>query len=165
MTDDMKLTDAEHASMAERLHDAILSGRGIDPPSESIDFTLADAYRVRRKLVDRLVESAPGRALVFRKARQGVMEKTRGLYPAPLSILDCVRTGYSKGFRAGSKREAELFGKLVVEAFANNGDFVLNALEQMVGGVALADLRGRGISWRPFERIIALENEANPLGA
>lgn len=57
-------------------------------------------------------------------------------------------------------QQRQLFGEPVVEAFANNGDFVLNALEQMVGGVALADLRGRGISWRPFERIIALENEA-----
>lgn len=57
-------------------------------------------------------------------------------------------------------QQRQLFGKPVIEAFANNGDFVLNALEQMIGGVALADLRGRGISWRPFERIIALENEA-----
>ena len=57
-------------------------------------------------------------------------------------------------------QQRQLFGEPVIEAFANNGDFVLNALEQMVGGVALADLRGRGISWRPFERIIALENEA-----
>ena len=57
-------------------------------------------------------------------------------------------------------QQRQLFGEPVIEAFANNGDFVLNALEQMVGGVALADLRGRGISWRPFERIIALENAA-----
>ena len=57
-------------------------------------------------------------------------------------------------------QQRQVFGQLVVEAFANNGDFVLNAVEQMIGGVALADLRGRGISWRPFERILAIENEA-----
>ncbi len=54
-----------------------------------------------------------------------------------------------------------LFGRTVAQAFANNGDFVLNAIEQMAGGVALADLRGRGVSFRPFERIATLEKEAD----
>ena len=54
-----------------------------------------------------------------------------------------------------------LLGTEVAQAFANNGDFVINAIEQMAGGVALADLRGRGVSWRPFERIQAIEAEAN----
>jgi ABC-type uncharacterized transport system involved in gliding motility auxiliary subunit len=54
-----------------------------------------------------------------------------------------------------------LLGTEVAQAFANNGDFVVNAIEQMAGGVALADLRGRGVSWRPFERIQKMEAEAN----
>ncbi len=57
-------------------------------------------------------------------------------------------------------RRQQIFGQTIARAFANNGDFVINALEQMSGGVALADLRGRGISWRPFERIASLEKEA-----
>src|SRR5262249_43025510 len=40
-----------------------------------------------------------------------------------------------------------LFGQQVAQAFANNGDFVINAIEQMSGGAALSDLRGRGVSW------------------
>ena len=54
----------------------------------------------------------------------------------------------------------ELLGQPVATAFANNGDFLLNAVEQMAGGVALADLRGRGVSWRPFERIAAIQQAA-----
>lgn len=54
-----------------------------------------------------------------------------------------------------------LLGTEVAQAFANNGDFVVNAIEQMAGGAALADLRGRGVSWRPFERIQKMEAEAN----
>jgi ABC-type uncharacterized transport system involved in gliding motility auxiliary subunit len=46
-----------------------------------------------------------------------------------------------------------LFGQQVAQAFANNGDFVVNAIEQMSGGAALSDLRGRGVSWRPFEQL------------
>jgi ABC-type uncharacterized transport system involved in gliding motility auxiliary subunit len=54
-----------------------------------------------------------------------------------------------------------LFGQQVAQAFANNGDFVINAIEQMAGGAALADLRGRGVSWRPFELIEKMRAEAD----
>ena len=45
-------------------------------------------------------------------------------------------------------------------AFANNGDFVLNIVEKMIGGNALSDLRGKSTSWRPFDKIIELEKIA-----
>src|SRR6476661_1781969 len=35
-----------------------------------------------------------GRSLVFKKARQSVMQQTHGQYPAPLAALDVVRLGY-----------------------------------------------------------------------
>jgi ABC-type uncharacterized transport system involved in gliding motility auxiliary subunit len=54
-----------------------------------------------------------------------------------------------------------ILGSEVAQAFANNGDFVINAIEQMTGGAALADLRGRGVSWRPFETIQQMETDAN----
>jgi ABC-type uncharacterized transport system involved in gliding motility auxiliary subunit len=54
-----------------------------------------------------------------------------------------------------------LFGQQVAQAFANNGDFVVNAVEQMSGGAALSDLRGRGVSWRPFELIQRMEADAD----
>ena len=52
-------------------------------------------------------------------------------------------------------------GQQVAQSFANNGDFVINAIEQMSGGAALSDLRGRGVSWRPFEVIQRMEAEAD----
>jgi ABC-type uncharacterized transport system involved in gliding motility auxiliary subunit len=54
-----------------------------------------------------------------------------------------------------------LFGQQVAQAFANNADFVINAIEQMAGGAALSDLRGRGVSWRPFELIQRMSAEAD----
>jgi 2-keto-4-pentenoate hydratase len=51
----MKLTDAQHQALADRLFQAVREGRGIDPPSNTIDFEFDDAYRVRRKLVDHLI--------------------------------------------------------------------------------------------------------------
>ncbi len=58
-------------------------------------------------------------------------------------------------------QEQSLFGQQVAQAFANNGDFVTNAIEEMAGGPALADLRGRGVSWRPFELIQRMEADAD----
>ena len=51
----MKLSDAQHAEIAQRLHAAIHSGEGIDPPSETLEYVFEDAYRIRRKLVDLLI--------------------------------------------------------------------------------------------------------------
>ena len=58
-------------------------------------------------------------------------------------------------------QQHSLFGQQVAQAFANNGDFVINAVEQMAGGAALSDLRGRGVSWRPFEMIQRMEADAD----
>lgn len=58
-------------------------------------------------------------------------------------------------------QQQTLFGQQIAQAFANNGDFVINAIEQMAGGAALSDLRGRGVSWRPFEMIQRMEAEAD----
>ncbi len=57
-------------------------------------------------------------------------------------------------------RQQRLLGQAVTTAFANNGDFALNLAEQMAGGASLVDLRGRGISWRPFDRINDIERDA-----
>jgi ABC-type uncharacterized transport system involved in gliding motility auxiliary subunit len=58
-------------------------------------------------------------------------------------------------------QQQNVLGQQIAQAFANNGDFLINALEQMAGGAALSDLRGRGVSWRPFELIQQMEAEAD----
>ncbi len=55
-----------------------------------------------------------GRSVVFRKARESVLEKTHGHYPAPLAALDAIRAGYDRGFKSGLNMEATLFGELAV---------------------------------------------------
>jgi len=43
---------------------------------------------------------------------------------------------------------------------ANNADLVINAIENLAGGAALANLRGRGLSSRPFTTVERLRSEA-----
>lgn len=47
-----ELTPEQHLHMAQRLHEAKRTGRGIVPPSEEMSYTFDDAYRVRRMFVD-----------------------------------------------------------------------------------------------------------------
>jgi ABC-type uncharacterized transport system involved in gliding motility auxiliary subunit len=54
----------------------------------------------------------------------------------------------------------EFFGQRVVQPSANNGDFVVNALENLAGGSELMSLRSRGVSSRPFELVQDIQREA-----
>lgn len=51
---------------------------------------------------------------IFKKAKAQVMKATGGLYPAPLKILEVVRTGLDKGPVTGFDAEARGFGQLAV---------------------------------------------------
>jgi ABC-type uncharacterized transport system involved in gliding motility auxiliary subunit len=55
----------------------------------------------------------------------------------------------------------EVFGQRVAQAFANNGDFVANILDNLSGSSALISVRGRATFSRPFERVEALRRQAD----
>jgi enoyl-CoA hydratase/long-chain 3-hydroxyacyl-CoA dehydrogenase len=61
-----------------------------------------------------LEENPAGRAILFRQARAQVMEKTGGLYPAPLAIIDVVEAGVSRGPDAGYAEESRRFSELAM---------------------------------------------------
>jgi 3-hydroxyacyl-CoA dehydrogenase/enoyl-CoA hydratase/3-hydroxybutyryl-CoA epimerase len=54
------------------------------------------------------------RPVIFRKARQSVLEKTGGHYPAPLRALDAVQRGTALPLAEGLRIEARHFGELAV---------------------------------------------------
>ncbi|MEZ5815833.1 MAG: GldG family protein [Hyphomicrobiaceae bacterium] len=56
--------------------------------------------------------------------------------------------------------EREFLGQKVALPQADNAGFVVNALENLSGGEALADLRGRGVVERPFDRVTAIRRAA-----
>lgn len=88
-----------------------------------------------------------GRRILFQKAREQVLSKTRGKYPAPLRIIDCVETGASQGFGKGLEAEATHFGELAVTPQARqlmNLYFATTALKKDTG-VADPSVRPRPI--------------------
>jgi ABC-type uncharacterized transport system involved in gliding motility auxiliary subunit len=55
----------------------------------------------------------------------------------------------------------ELLGQRIAQAFANNGDLVANAVDNLTGSGALISIRGRATFSRPFERVEALKRKAD----
>ncbi len=52
-------------------------------------------------------------------------------------------------------------GQKIMNAFANNGDFVLNTIDNLTGSSALISIRGRATSQRPFTTVEALKRSAD----
>lgn len=108
-------------------------GPGVDrPDARTLQYLEAAAIKTAKNLASgdlkpkrgpkNLMEKAMNFALqynfvkdqVFQKARSTVMKQTNGLYPAPLRILDVVRTGLDKGMKAGFQSEIKNFGELAM---------------------------------------------------
>ena len=98
----------------ELVHPAILADIAVDRARKLADKSLSARRSPKaRGAAGVLLEANPiGRAIVFRKAREGVIEKTQGHYPAPLAALQAVQTGYEKGRDAGYREEARAFGEM-----------------------------------------------------
>lgn len=58
-------------------------------------------------------------------------------------------------------RAQEVFGQRFFVAWANNGDFVANALDNLAGSADLISIRGRQSFFRPFDRVEALRRQAD----
>jgi len=57
--------------------------------------------------------------------------------------------------------QQDFFGQHVAQEWANNGDLVLNTLDNLAGSSDLISVRGRATFSRPFERVEALRRKAD----
>lgn len=55
----------------------------------------------------------------------------------------------------------QFLGQRIPRPFANNGDMVINALDNLSGGADLSSIRSRGTYSRPFTRVIQLQRQAD----
>ncbi len=55
----------------------------------------------------------------------------------------------------------QFLGQRIPQPFANNGDLVINALDNLSGGADLVSIRSRGRYSRPFDRVIDLQRTAD----
>ncbi|CAG9099030.1 unnamed protein product [Plutella xylostella] len=113
--------------------------------------------RSKKGLVNKITETVMGfdfiKDIIFKKAKEQVMKASRGLYPAPLKILEVVRTGVDKGAAAGYEAEAQAFGELamtpqskgLIGLFRGQTECKKNRFGKAQIGVLGAGLMGAGI--------------------
>jgi 3-hydroxyacyl-CoA dehydrogenase/enoyl-CoA hydratase/3-hydroxybutyryl-CoA epimerase len=86
--------------------------RPLDRPIK-LGFTLQAATDVAE-------QTPAGRQLIYRQARQAVLARTHGHYPAPLRALEAIETGFEQGLAAGLEAESRAFGELAATPTAKN---------------------------------------------
>jgi 3-hydroxyacyl-CoA dehydrogenase / enoyl-CoA hydratase / 3-hydroxybutyryl-CoA epimerase len=112
----------------ELVHPAILRSVALARARELASGTTRRPSVKKGTAVGRLIEGNPlGRSVVFRKARESVMQKTGGHYPAPLAALEVVQAGYERGFNRGLVEEARHFGLLTQTSVARELMFLFFA--------------------------------------
>ncbi|XP_055028669.2 trifunctional enzyme subunit alpha, mitochondrial [Misgurnus anguillicaudatus] len=65
-----------------------------------------------QKIQDYVMSFPFVRKQIYNTVEKKVMKQTKGLYPAPLKIIECVKTGIEQGPNAGYLAESQNFGKL-----------------------------------------------------
>lgn len=67
-----------------------------------------------QKIQDYVMSFPFVRNQIYNTVQKKVMKQTKGLYPAPLNIIDCVKAGVEQGSDAGYLAESQNFGKLAM---------------------------------------------------
>jgi len=66
-------------------------------------------------LVNKFLENtAIGRSIVYKQAKKSVLSKTKGNYPAPVKIIDCIKIGMEESPAKGYQVEADHFAELAM---------------------------------------------------
>jgi len=77
----------------------------------------------------------------------------------PLNVVIIADTDLLQDFMWVNVRN--FFGQSMAQPFANNGELVWNALDNLAGSADLISIRGRAAYSRPFERVEALRRSAD----
>jgi len=76
----------------------------------------------------------------------------------PLNVVIFADTDLLSDFMWG--QQATFFGQAIFQPFANNGELVWNAIDNLAGSNDLISIRGRASYARPFTRVVELQTEA-----
>jgi 3-hydroxyacyl-CoA dehydrogenase/enoyl-CoA hydratase/3-hydroxybutyryl-CoA epimerase len=75
----------------------------------------------KKRFSTRFLEETPvGRGMVYRQTKKGILSKTKGHYPALLSILELIAKTYGKREDSVFRLESQQFSKLAVTAVSKN---------------------------------------------
>lgn len=142
---------AEYVLPAERL---------LEKSSEYLFKKDSEDKSFQETLAQKASENFLARGVIFRKARQTVLEKTKGFYPAPLKILEHLENSFGKRRTSYLSNEARYFGELSQTSQAKSLQHVFflhdntkkmenkdNVKKVSSGAVLGGGTMGGGIAW------------------
>jgi 3-hydroxyacyl-CoA dehydrogenase/enoyl-CoA hydratase/3-hydroxybutyryl-CoA epimerase len=88
-------------------------------PKRPLDRRIQFGLNIQSAL-DLAEQTAAGRSFLYRQAKQAVLARTHGHYPAPLKALEAVEIGFEEGLAAGLEAESRAFGELALTQTAKN---------------------------------------------
>jgi len=117
------------------LIDEISTPEEIIERAEAIALDLAEgrikAPKKKMSLGDRLILLPPLRNYVFSKARKKIQHTTRGNYPGPMKIIECVELGLEHGMNAGLEKEVQNVGELLMSPQSRSLMWLFVATQEM----------------------------------
>jgi len=122
--------------------------------------TLRDGFRPSGEFVVAARVSGNATSAFANGPPAGVAEAPGALKASakPLNVIIFADTDLLSDFMWG--QQANFFGQAIFQPFANNGELVWNALDNLAGSNDLISIRGRASYSRPFERVLALRRDA-----
>lgn len=112
-----------------------------------------ERYVVAARITGRIASAYPAAA-----AADGAVAAPPAVEPKPANILVVADTDILSDRLWVHVQD--FMGQQVAQAFADNGDFVINAVDSLMGSADLMSIRGRGRYERPFEVVDRLERAA-----
>ncbi len=133
--------------------DEVVSNKVLKQVAEKTALKLLKKGLPERKLAlkDKIMTLPYIKDFVIKKAREQVLKKTNGLYPAPLAILDVVQQGINLPLKEALAIEAKNFGELTVSPEAQQLRklyFATTTLkkERFMSDEAAADIKPQKVS-------------------
>lgn len=117
---DMMLTGkqlrAEQALKAGLVNDVVPNSILIETAEKmALAGNFKKTEKFKSSLVNKFLEgTSVGRSIVYKQATKSVLSKTKGNYPSPVKIINCVKTGMEQSPAKGYQIEAEHFAELVM---------------------------------------------------
>jgi 3-hydroxyacyl-CoA dehydrogenase/enoyl-CoA hydratase/3-hydroxybutyryl-CoA epimerase len=124
----------------EMVHPAILRETAIRRAGELADGTLRPKRGSKGLMAAALDGNPLGRSVVYRKAREGVLDKTHGHYPAPLAAIDVVKYGLANGLEKGLEEEARVFGQMALTPVSRELVFLFFATTALKKDFGVSDV-------------------------
>ena len=116
-------------------------------------------YALAARITGTLPSAYPSGPPVVAKPAEGPPTAHLAASKVPANVVIVADTDLLTDFLWVQTRE--LFGQRMSQAFANNGDWVANMLDNLSGSTALISIRGRASFSRPFQRVEELKRRAD----